>query len=281
MELKNISYIYGKNQILDSVNLKFNEKCFSVLFGADDAGKTTLLHLIMGFIPHYRGDVVWESDTPPIIRFVPDDIIWEKRMTARQYMRFAEKACPCYDLSAQCHLCEAFSIPLDEQLLNLTYQENKMVQIIAALCANPGFLILDEPMNFLDSSTYLRVLEVLQEGNRKGMGILLATEKYADAKGKCSHYAYLKEGKVIASNQVPSLDYRKKVVTITEGRQDILAPVMEKVCNLGQGKIAFLYKGEIEGLPTILREAGGRDFTVEDMSLEEELEMDFSRWEEG
>ena len=82
MELKNISYIYGKNQILDSVNLKFNEKCFSVLFGADDAGKTTLLHLIMGFIPHYRGDVVWESDTPPIIRFVPDDIIWEKRMTA-------------------------------------------------------------------------------------------------------------------------------------------------------------------------------------------------------
>ena len=36
----------------------------------------------------------------------------------------------------------------------------------------------------------------------------------------------------------------------------------------------------MEELPAILNEAGGRDFTVEELTLEEELEEDYSRWEE-
>lgn len=280
MELNNISYSYGKHQALDQITLQINEKNFSVLFGADDAGKTTLLHLIMGFAPMYQGDIVWDSDKAPIIRFIPDDIIWEKSMTVGQYMGFARKAALRYDQELQSRLCEEFAVPLDGQLLDLTYQENKVAQIVTALCANPDFLILDEPMNFLDSGTYLKVLDLLQERNQKGMGILLAAEKYEDAKGRCGSYAYLKEGKIIASGEVPDPDYRKKIVTITGGRQEGLNAVMDKVADMGEEKAAYLYGGAMEELPAILNEAGGRDFTVEELTLEEELEEDYSRWEE-
>ena len=266
--------------MLDQINLHINEKNFSVLFGTDDAGKTTLLYLIMGFAPMYQGNIVWDSDKAPIIRFIPDDIIWEKSMTVGQYMGFARKAASRYDQELQSRLCEEFAVPLDGQLLDLTYQENKVAQIVTALCANPDFLILDEPMNFLDSGTYLKVLDLLQERNQKGMGILLAAEKYEDAKGRCGSYAYLKEGKIIASGEVPDPDYRKKIVTITGGRQEGLNAVMDKVADMGEEKAAYLYGGAMEELPAILNEAGGRDFTVEEPTLEEELEEDYSRWEE-
>lgn len=280
MELNNISYSYGKRQALDQINLHINEKSFSVLFGADDAGKTTLLHLIMGFVPCNQGDILWEEEKPHVLRFVPDDIIWEKAMTVKKYMRFANKAASDYDQDLQNKLCEEFSVPLDAQLLDLTYQENKMAQIVTALCANPDFLILDEPMNFLDNETYLKVLDMLQERNRRGMGILLTTEKYGDAKGRCTDYAYLKEGKILASGEVPVPDYRKKIVTVTGGRQEGLEAVMDKVAELGEEKAAYLYQGAMEELPAILNQAGGRDFTVEELTLEEELEKDYSRWEE-
>lgn len=195
-------------------------------------------------------------------------------------MGFARKAALRYDQELQSRLCEEFAVPLDGQLLDLTYQENKVAQIVTALCANPDFLILDEPMNFLDSGTYLKVLDLLQERNQKGMGILLAAEKYEDAKGRCGSYAYLKEGKIIASGEVPDPDYRKKIVTITGGRQEGLNAVMDKVADMGEEKAAYLYGGAMEELPAILNEAGGRDFTVEELTLEEELEEDYSRWEE-
>lgn len=280
MKLKNISYSCENNPILDQINLQINEKRFSVLFGADDAGKTTLLHLIMGFVPKYQGHILWESEKPPVLRFVPDDIIWERAMTVKQYMKFAGKAAAKYDEELQSRLCEEFSVPQDGQLLDLTYQENKMTQIISALCAKPDFLILDEPGNFLDSGTYVKMLDLLQERNQKGMGILLAAEKYEDAKGRCQNYAYLKEGRILASGEVPVPDYRKKIVTVTGGRQESLNAVMEKVADLGEEKGAYLYSGSMEELPAILREAAGKDFTVEELTLEEELEADYSRWEE-
>lgn len=279
MDIRNVSYSYGKHRALDHVNLNINEKNFSVLFGADDAGKTTLLHLIMGFNPKYQGEILWEEGRP-MLRFVPDDIIWEKSMTVGQYMKFAGKASSRYDEELQSQLCEEFSVSLDAQLLDLTYQENKMAQIITALCAIPDFLILDEPMNFLDSGTYLKLLDILQEMNRKGMGILLAAEKYENVKERCSCYAYLKEGKIIASGEVPVPDYRKKIVTVTGGRQDSLSAVMEKVSDLGEEKAAYLYQNSMEELPAILNEVEARDFIVEEMTLEEELESDFSRWKE-
>lgn len=280
MKLNNISYSYGKHQVLDQLNLHINEKAFSVLFGADDTGKTTLLHLIMGFAPCNQGNILWDEEKSPVLRFIPDDIIWEKSMTVRRYMKFASKVTLEYDQEFQNQLCEAFSVPLDVQLLDLTYQENKMAQIITALCANPTFLILDEPMNFLDNETYLKVLDLLQERNRKGMGILLAAEKYEDVKGRCGAYAYLKEGKILASAEVPTPDYRKKIVTVTGGRQGNLKTVMNRVADLGEEKAAYLYQGSMEELPAILNEARGKDFTVEELTLEEELEENYSRWEE-
>lgn len=280
MLLNDITYSYKNHTALDQVTLQINEKSFSVLFGADDAGKTTLIHLIMGFVPKYQGEIAWETEKPPVLRLIPDDIIWEKTMTVKRYMKFAERAAAEYDGELQGRLCEEFSVPLDAQLLDLTYQENKMAQIITALCARPDFLILDEPMNFLDSGTYLKVLDLLQERNRKGMGILLAAEKYGDVRGRCGSYAYLKEGKIIASGEVPEPDLRKKIVTITGGRQESLKEVMEKVADLGEEKGVYLYAGSMEELPAVLREAGGRDFTVEELTLEEEMEADYSRWTE-
>lgn len=285
MEIRDVSYCYGNHQVLDQINLEIGKKDFFALFGEDDAGKTTLLRLMMGLDMHYEGEIVWNDDSNgkqmslQNIRFLPDDIIREKSLTVRQYMNFARGAAIEYDLDLQEQLCQKFEIPLNVQLLNLTYRENKMVQIIAALSAKPDFIILDEPVNFLDMQTYRSVLELLLQKNQEGVGILTAVEKYSDIYGYCNRYAYLKEGKIVASGNVPVPDQRKKIITVTGGKKERLDDLMDQLISQQDNKGVYLYQREMKMLPSILAEVECEDFIVEDMTLEEELEMDFSRWE--
>jgi len=55
--LKNVSKSYGKNLILDDINLEIKDREFCVLVGASGCGKSTLLRMIAGLESVTRGKV--------------------------------------------------------------------------------------------------------------------------------------------------------------------------------------------------------------------------------
>jgi len=286
VKLTAISFSYGNEAILNKLHLQINAGDFLHLFGADDSGKTTLLHIMMGFITKFKGKVK-SSFTENTIRYVPDDIIWE-HMTATEYFNLWQAASPKYDPEWQTELCEVFAVSPESSLLNMTYNENKSVQLIAAICAHPDFLVLDEPANFLDEKNYAFLLKMLRRLNEHGMTILLATEKYADAMGYCRSYAYLKEGNIFKEDIIPYPDFRWKVVSVIGGNQTYLSQCLDGVVEDAIARDAyfeerdisgvFWYQGEMKSLPNFLHRSGCKDFTIDEMTLEEELNMDFSRW---
>lgn len=283
MKIDKLTYRYGNMEALQDISLQIGEEDFFAIFGQDDAGKTTLLRLLMEFDIPSQGNIIWEGEENEdlkkrTVRFVPDDIIWEQSLTIQQYLDFAKRAEKNYDLEFQAMLCGKFAVPLKEQLLNVTYQQNKLTQLIAALCARPDFIILDEPMNFLEESVYHEILELLQEMNSKGTGVLVAVEKYRHIGKYCRHYAYMKEGRITAIGEVPPFDFRKKVVTIVNGQKQIDELMDGRIIQKGD-RTVYLYQKDIGRLPEILQKAECQDFIVEEMELEEELENDFSRWE--
>lgn len=287
IEIRDVSKWYDKEQILNRVSFTVKKGDFFALFGPDDAGKSTLLHILMGFDTDYQGSAEMFGKKANIlnvhernqVRFVPDDIIWESNSTASSYLKFIQAASIRYNMELQETLCSEFEIPLEEKLLEMTYQQNKLVQIVGAVCAEPNFLILDEPANFLEQKTYRRLLEYLKKWNQLGMGILIAVEKYADVRGICKSYAYLKEGIFVAMGNVSDNDVRCKVVTITDGNAEYLEKNMEQCIEEHGNKKIYLYKREMNRLADILSKSECSDWIVEEMTLEEELESDFSRWE--
>lgn len=287
LKLSELSYAQNGKNILNSIDLSIKQGDFLALFGPDDAGKTTLLHILMGFLTKYEGTAevfgksadTWGPEERGQVRFVPDRILWEPYMTAGDYFRFVRSASPVFDEKMQKELCSELEIPMEGRLLELTYQENKFVQIIAAVCVQPKLLILDEPANFLGTQGSRMLLDKLQQWNRSGMGIVLAVEQYEHAKGFCKSYAYLKEGSLIAAGKVPQPDVRWKVITV-EGKSPVgFQKAMDQCIGEHNGHTSFLYRGDMKKLSDQLKRLGSKDFAVEEMTLEEELEMDFSRWE--
>lgn len=287
IRISGLTYADKGRTLLDSIDLTMKPGGFLGIFGPDDSGKTTLLHILMGFRTEYEGTAhifgkkadAWDAEERSQVRFVPDGILLEQGMTAGDYLKFAAHAASGYDDKLQGELCREFEIPIDGKLLELTYQENKFVQIIAAACAKPKLLILDEPVNFLSKRGYRALLDKLRQWNQSGMGIILAAEQYAHIRGYCRSYAYLQEGKLVSSGEVPQPDTRWKMITVAGKVPGEFQEAMEQCVSEREGRASFLYRGNMKGLPNLLSRLGDADFVVEEMSLEEQFDLDFSRWE--
>ncbi len=52
VEFKSVSFFYGKNQILDSVDFSIDYNKISLLSGVSGSGKSTIMFLINGAIPN-------------------------------------------------------------------------------------------------------------------------------------------------------------------------------------------------------------------------------------
>lgn len=287
IKISGLTYVDKGRTLLDSIDLTMKQGSFLGMFGPDDSGKTTLFHILMGFQAEYEGTAhifgkkanEWDAKERSQVRFVPDGILLEHGMAVGDYMRFAARAASSYDEKLQGKLCDEFEVPMNGKLLELTYQENKFVQIIAAVCAKPKLLILDEPVNFLSKDGYRALLDKLKQWNQSGMGIILAAEKYAHVRGYCRSYAYLREGKLVSSGEVPQPDTRWKVITVTGEVPNCFRDTMEQCISECEGRASFLYRGDMRRLPNLLGRLDNADFMVEEMALEEQFDLDFSRWE--
>ena len=61
VEVKNISFSYGKTEILKDLSLDIREGEFMVLLGPSGCGKTTLLNIISGLINPTKGDILFDD----------------------------------------------------------------------------------------------------------------------------------------------------------------------------------------------------------------------------
>jgi zinc transport system ATP-binding protein len=57
IEIKNLSFSYDKQKILENINLSVKEKDFLAIIGPNGGGKSTLLKLILGINPIKIGSV--------------------------------------------------------------------------------------------------------------------------------------------------------------------------------------------------------------------------------
>ena len=188
ISLSNVGLSFGKRQLFDSVNLKFEKDCCYGLIGANGAGKSTFLKLLSGEIETTKGEItitkgerisVLEQnhnkyndhtviETVIMGNKILYDIMQEKNqiyskeiMSDEDGMRVAMLEADFAELNGWQAESDAAtllsSLGVDNDLHYLLMSELKdsdkvKVLLAKALFGDPDILLLDEPTNGLDIS---------------------------------------------------------------------------------------------------------------------------------
>lgn len=287
LEIKNLSKTYSSGFALENISLHMKKGDFLVMFGPDDAGKTAILYQILGLHQFGRGLILYkEKDIHKLtkeerlkIRFVPDSVCMEE-ITAREYFAMISKEYEEYDEEDVLDLCELFEIDLDTKLTEMTYNENKLTMIIGALVSVPELLILDEPMNFLTKESSVLLLRILQFLNRRGITILMTCTQACEVQDFSAQYIYLKDGAVAHQGLVKDIYGTQKAITLSgkdalSGQRVFGAPIAKS-----NGRVTYLHdkKRQRRRLTELLGFLPNVDVEVENLTLEEILDKDYTRW---
>jgi ABC-type multidrug transport system, ATPase component len=269
---------------IDHIEIPY--KSFICLTGEEQSGKTPLLEVMAGVRKEDRGLIQkafkshWRYGAP--LRYVPDEILLEENITAKQYLDFCRHRSKNYYVEAENIFCDKiFKIDRREKLLSMTYQENKLVALIGALCAKPRLLLLDEPGNYLEEEMLKNLYKVLIGLPKTGTSVVVATNSYKELERYCSHYIFLKEGRVYSQGKAIRENQLWKVVTLINpkslaGEEQIGEKLYQK-----DGKYIYIYKGKgKQNLSRIINEFQCEDFCVENISFEEWIQNDLSRWKQ-
>ena len=287
INIRNLSYMNREIRLLDNLNLHIHRSDFVVLFGPEYEMRSQFVHCIMGYEKSYTGTVevqginMKEKDASlrGAIRYVPDDVIWEEKCKAGSYLSFVASSMNNYDFDLQNKLCMKLGVNPQENLLEMTFENNKLIQIISAICSKPRMVIINEPCTFISKNKVRKLFRLLASLNQTGMGVIVLSENYEELKTYCNRYIYMKEGKIQRDEYVQERDVRIRIVTIEGERSETLAKILGEYIGTKNGRSAYRYERDLLQLPYILNKIKCSDFMIEEMTLAEEIDMDTSRWE--
>lgn len=183
IELKNVSYSYGRNSLpaLDDVTVAVRPGIY-LLAGENGAGKTTLLHLIAGVKHPDLGecliDGVESSTNKPSKMgrtFLLEENMFFPGKTIRSFAKLHSGFYPDFSPQKFEDNLRAFGLNGFEPLKSLSLGNRKKSQLAYALALGVDVLLLDEPTNALDIQSKETLVKLLASNISEHQTLIVAT----------------------------------------------------------------------------------------------------------
>jgi len=197
LQLKNASIFQGESLVLSNVNVEINKGDFVYLIGKTGTGKSSFMKTLYADLPLTEGEGhivdfdlkhLKERDIPFLRRklgVVFQDFKLLTDRTINDNLLFVLKATGWKDKDKMNTRVEDVLTKVDMKTKGFKFPhelsggEQQRIAIARALLNDPELILADEPTGNLDPQTSVEVMEVLQDINKNGNTILMATHDYA------------------------------------------------------------------------------------------------------
>ena len=213
LEIKDLKKSFGKNNVLNGINLKVNKGDIVGIIGPSGCGKSTLLRCINQLEVPDSGEVIFEGEkivgsknilnVRKKIGMVFQQFNLFNNMTVIDNIIFAPVTNKL--MSKKEATEKAMNLLEDVGLLEIANRypsqisggQKQRVAIVRSLIMNPDIMLFDEPTSALDPEMIGEVTNLMRKLANDGMTMLIVSHELNFIKNFCSRVIFLADGKVV------------------------------------------------------------------------------------
>lgn len=196
IQINQLTVAFGRNVILEKLNLKISAGKITALIGPNGSGKSTLIKALAGVVD-YRGEIEF-GEKPETkfyeIGYVPQrfEFDFSLPITVEEFMNLSLITCKHQEKEKKGFIEKSLRktgvLELQKkQLAKLSGGQFQRVLLARAIAHQPKILLLDEPESGIDLEGEREVYSIIKElSAEKGVTVIISThkvgslEKYAD-----------------------------------------------------------------------------------------------------
>jgi ABC-2 type transport system ATP-binding protein len=214
IETHDLSVRYGHTEALRSLNLTVPSGSVFALLGANGAGKTTAIKVLVNLLRPTAGiATVLGTDSRKLspaqfeqIGYVSENQELPGWMTVRQLLDFCRPFYPTWDRDLERTLLKALDLPEDRKLKNLSRGMFMKASLLSSLAYRPKLLVLDEPFSGLDALVREEFVHGLLEVFGSGeWTILISSHDIEEIERLAGTVGVIDEGRLQSSESIESL----------------------------------------------------------------------------
>ena len=204
---------FGKNEVLQGIDLTINEGGIFSILGPNGSGKTTLIKCILGMVIPDSGEITI-NETPlknnfkyrekidylPQIANFPGNLKVNELIAMIKDLRDSK-------ITHEAELIELFKLQpyLNKRLVNLSGGTKQKVNLVLTFMFDSPLVILDEPTSGLDPISLLRLKKLIFTEKEKGKTILVTSHILSFVEEVADEIVFLLEGKIYFKGTIPEL----------------------------------------------------------------------------
>jgi len=264
---------------LDKIDLELPRGQIMGLIGANGAGKSTTIRILMGLVHQDSGEARVLGHRMPAeqvaakwdIGFASEDMRLYDSMTLAWHMNFIRSIYSGWDAAHAQLLLKRFGLRADQTIKGLSHGQRVKSALLLVLARKPKLLVLDEPTTGLDPVARHEILRELTDVMAdEGRSILFSSHNTQDVEQISDRITFIDRGRIIDSmDKEAYLDrWRRLRLEVPSG---IDLPALPGIIGVQQrGRLAVATANAfVPDLANAYERTGARVQHIEHMTLEE------------
>ena len=235
LEIKDLSKSFGKNKVLDGINLQVEEGTVCGLMGENGAGKSTMMKCLFGIYAKDEGQIslygkpvdfkgpkealesgvamVHQELQQCLDRTVMDNLFLGRYPKKGGFVDEARMLRESNNLFARLKM----NVNPQTVMRTMSVSQRQMVEIAKAVSYDAKLIVLDEPTSSLTEREVKKLFSIVDDLRKQGVSFVYISHKMDEVFEICDDVAVLRDGKMIFKKSTKETDMNE-LITAMVGR---------------------------------------------------------------